>query len=503
MTAIERSIFNCPVISYFDIDAYYPAPSEERLFLISLQYDEESEISQVSGAVKTNLKGERYIEILFYNHSEFYPASYRRFVIKRDFMMEEEEESDFIRICKEMPLDIDYAEFVYFQESIREYIPDIPIRVYTSSEIGRFLLRLYFSTHKSGAREILYKSSLDNVADILSEIEFYNIIGHSPETILGIPKKLVQILNQPELIDRIRTEESRNEAMEIYKAFSSYFGKKNLPNYCQWMYLEEIHRSDNEEVKFDKALYRRLKDCNDSYRYNCYMKYMCLKKKLGKYNPYKKMPKEYEIVSVVHELESIADYMSDMDYRNRAIKKNNKAYSYEDEKFIVVTPKTVIEFIDEARQQDNCLMGYIDEVVKGKTNIAFIRKKTNPFNSYVTMEINDGIIIQIRGRFNETPEREVFEFVEKMCIRYVLSYDPYYVITFDGDEFEVLDDREDLRDYLESFHRKYSWPEFPDDGVTGEQLCLWDCFPDCFSDEQIELIRKNEEEMRAMELWLD
>ena len=94
----------------------------------------------------------------------------------------------------------------------------------------------------------------------------------------------------------------------------------------------------------------------------------------------------------------------------------------------------------------------------------------------------------------------MFEFVEKLCREYWLDYDPDYLITGD-DEWEILDDREDLRDYLEDFHNRYMWPSFPDDGLTGEQLCLWDCFPNCFSDEQIEMFQRNEEEMKEYEIW--
>lgn len=496
MTNIERSIFGCPLLGIPEIEAYYPAPSEERLFLISLQYDR---CSLVAGDVKTNHKGEDYIEVIFYNENEFYPVPYKRFVIKKDFMMGDEEEKEFIRLCKEEKLDVDYAEFAYFQESIREYVPDIPIRVYAQHEIGKYLLRIYFSTHRSGAREILYKSSLENVADILSEIEYYNIIGHSPESILGIPKNLIRILSQPELIERIKTEDARNKSLKVYNAFSSYFGKKNLPNCYQWMYLEEIYDSENEKLKFNKVLYRRLKDCDHFYTYKCFIKYMALRKRLGEYNPYKKIPRKHEIVSVVNELERIVDYISDMDYRNLVIKKNNHTYPYENDEFVVITPTTVMEFINEACYQDNCLIGYIDEVMEGKTNIAFIREKKNPSVSFVTMEISGRTICQVKARFNDSPERSVFEFVEKFAREYWLDYDPYYLITCD-DDWEILDERDDLREYLADFQDKYIWTEFPDDGIKGEQLCLWDCFPDCFSSEQVDILRRNEEEKRKIEL---
>lgn len=78
VTNIERSIFCCPLLGTSEIEIYYPVPSEERLFLISLQYDR---CSLVAGDVKTNHKDEDYIEVIFYNGNEFYPVPYKRFVI--------------------------------------------------------------------------------------------------------------------------------------------------------------------------------------------------------------------------------------------------------------------------------------------------------------------------------------------------------------------------------------------------------------------------------------
>ena len=57
---------------------------------------------------------------------------------------------------------------------------------------------MYFASHPSGAREILYKAELANIAYHLHQLPTYNIIGSTPEKIIGnkLPLKLLRILNQ-------------------------------------------------------------------------------------------------------------------------------------------------------------------------------------------------------------------------------------------------------------------------------------------------------------------
>ena len=267
--------------------------------------------------------------------------------------------------------------------------------------------------------------------------------------------------------------------MEIYMKYSSYCGKNNLPNIFQWLYLEEIS-SEKRNLVFNNTIFRQLSECQDQDIFEYYIKYSELKEILGKYNLYKKVPRQKDVISAVHKMESIIKYIDNMDFLNCKIKDRNEKYIFEDNEFIVVTPKTVIEIIDEAVFQDNCLLEYIDKIAVGETNISFIRKKSNKCAPFVTLEIIDHCIIQARTRFNELPEVRVYKFLEKFARETWLGYDPYFIITCDSD-FEIIGDREDLKSYLVDFQRRNEWPKFPDDGVTGEQLCLWDYFPECFS----------------------
>ena len=82
-------------------------------------------------------------------------------------------------------------------------------------------------------------------------------------------------------------------------------------------------------------------------------------------------------------------------------KNQPKELFFEDENFTVVIPTTGEEFKTEAEAQSNCVYrSYLPLVLEGKTNIVFIRKKTDVENSYITCEINEGRIVQYLARFN-------------------------------------------------------------------------------------------------------
>lgn len=78
--------------------------------------------------------------------------------------------------------------------------------------------------------------------------------------------------------------------------------------------------------------------------------------------------------------------------------------SYKDYQFIY--PKSTQEIKDEAVQQNNCVASYIDNVIDGKCHIMFLRKKDNPKDSLVTLEIRENKIVQAKRHFNEPVTEE-------------------------------------------------------------------------------------------------
>jgi hypothetical protein len=72
--------------------------------------------------------------------------------------------------------------------------------------------------------------------------------------------------------------------------------------------------------------------------------------------------------------------------------------SYKD--YVFIYPKTTQDIKDEAVQQQNCVASYIDRVIDGRCHILFLRKKDSPNSSLVTIEVQNGKIVQARQAYN-------------------------------------------------------------------------------------------------------
>lgn len=81
-------------------------------------------------------------------------------------------------------------------------------------------------------------------------------------------------------------------------------------------------------------------------------------------------------------------------------KRITKEYEISVGDYVFIYPKSTQDIKDEAVQQTNCVSSYIDRVIDGQCHILFLRKKSNPEKSLVTIEVVNGKIVQAYRRFN-------------------------------------------------------------------------------------------------------
>lgn len=79
---------------------------------------------------------------------------------------------------------------------------------------------------------------------------------------------------------------------------------------------------------------------------------------------------------------------------------------------MVVVPEHVSDLIAEGEKQHNCVGGYMERVAHGLTDVVFIRKDEAPEQSYITMEIHKGRIVQARTKNNGPLDKLGEKFVE-------------------------------------------------------------------------------------------
>lgn len=100
-------------------------------------------------------------------------------------------------------------------------------------------------------------------------------------------------------------------------------------------------------------------------------------------------------------------------YRKTVKKRKWKNYEMESGELLLRLPDTPVDIREEGNRQHHCVATYIDRMVKGETCIVFIRKKENPEESFYTMEVREGNVVQVRGKYNREPPEEVKRFVEE------------------------------------------------------------------------------------------
>lgn len=104
------------------------------------------------------------------------------------------------------------------------------------------------------------------------------------------------------------------------------------------------------------------------------------------------------------------------DMLSPAIKKYNDLPSlyYENDEYFVRPLISAQDFHDEATQQNNCVERlYMEETAKNKTHIVVLRRKSNPSQSFITVEV-DGCgkrVVQYWAKNNANPPAEIEPFM--------------------------------------------------------------------------------------------
>ena len=96
---------------------------------------------------------------------------------------------------------------------------------------------------------------------------------------------------------------------------------------------------------------------------------------------------------------------------------NAKQYEGKVGKYVFVAPKCKQDFYDEATAQSNCLAGYVKSFTDGNCIILFMRKADAPTTSFVTIEVQNGVVRQAKLARNVNPPREIKELIDEHIAR--------------------------------------------------------------------------------------
>ena len=481
---IERSLFPCEELNIAD----YPFASECEFETMETESVDKSIIHVFPFVRKKCSKP--YIEVYVYDVMLYPQACFRRFIIRDGYRMDAETEESFFAYAKEVSKDSCSEEWIAkFIGDANAAFPDWHLRRYSIgfwdrdhglTEIEMILTHIYYASHHSGPREILFKADLYNIAFRLDKVYSYNIIGTTPSSIMNMPLKLLKIMNQRLLVDFLGYKEEVDKALRTYELYAGYMGKE-IPKAEQWEYLTKL-ASDGTFAGhgFMRRLYNILGRREFVAPLDCYEEYITLSDSLP---PELRMRLPYpdNIWDAIETLKDISYYYT-FDSESDALirdRKKQTIYDYKGEKYFVTLPANVTEFCREAISQGNCLLEYIEKHAAGETTILFLRKNDSPNKSFVTLEVQNYEITQALGRSNSLPPKDVYDFLKEYARANWLTYEPYRLMIRDMFDDEIHSEDPELKAFFAKIKVSRKWAgDWQRSGIKGHvQISLEDYFP--------------------------
>lgn len=413
---IIRPLYPCPELSAEELEEY-PIVSDTEVFKMIMASFETRLGICFFPYIQKNRVGELYIDIYVVEVKE--KGREERFVLTKGYQLPRAKEERFLTYLASDNYWFESEVYAKFLDDLTQYLrADKKSRDFDNHSM--VLEYLYFTFHRSGPKECLYKANLNNIAYCLNNIEEYNIIGGSPSQILGVPLKLLRILNQERLLTRLYTASSREYAKNIYERYRGHIGE-SYPNATQWKYLELLYEKNmlGEGELFRRKIYNELGEEDDDVYLDYYECFFENKEILGDYFFYHGVPSCEELEEVIErqiELMSLLDREEMIDSRLRKIATRSNL-NYENSEFEVRMPRSLKELAREAISQSNCLLSYIRNLVEEKLYIVFVRKKTCPDKSFLTVEISlDKYVVQALGPYNRDLDEEELQYINEYSI---------------------------------------------------------------------------------------
>ena len=284
----------------------------------------------------------------------------------------------------------------------------------------------FYEERLSVARELLEKAQLPILAHRIESIQEWNLIGSSPQKIFcGVPIKVLRSFESEHGWRVLQKEKSRSCLLFLYKsnlhqkASWLFRAKWNL---CQCLYWQDLVEEKTNAVVDQSTIdvLKMLAFFDKEQEYLRYKEYCLMREELAGLIHLPLAPREDQYEETLSKAEYLLkcriyeERINEILYRQYV--KNRKKFELQDPKYEIIFPMKLKDFLIESEVQHNCLWKYVVDVCLGRTKIIFLRKKNNIYKPYVTMEIEETVLRQVKGKYNSDVGRKVKEWVMDYCI---------------------------------------------------------------------------------------
>ena len=270
-------------------------------------------------------------------------------------------------------------------------------------------LRYVVEYYKRPELEMLAKGNVPKIAEYytFNPNNVYYVSSKNIYDVLDVPKPVLKVAQQHDL---------NYSTMQMYKRL---YKLEQSMTWEKFQYVLENNLDVSRLVcvheEFGIPFSSIFNYLDSAYDHQCIVRnhalihwydYLNMAKKIGMdlTNKNLKFPnslkKEHDIAMFAHT--ALVEKEKTMKFSETALANKKYEYAYGD--FVAIIPSTPQEIIEEASRQNNCLRSYIERVRDGVTVVAFVRYKDNPDDSYVSVEIREGRLAQVKAAHNQDPK---------------------------------------------------------------------------------------------------
>ena len=307
----------------------------------------------------------------------------------------------------------------------------------------RLLDHIYHCMKQNTAKELLYKSGLDELAVGVYRRKDINLIASNPSEIYdGLSMKVLRSLNCEYGAFLLNNEKCKEHIKDLDATFPNLL--KTKLNDAQCKYLAMLIRGDLT-VGETGRLFGSRKD-GLAHAWSAGFADILI-------GQYQSEHKDHEVLRVINILKSIdpiyAKYLKPInnpweDHRvrelryflldkrenyDKAIARSNRKRIYEWQErigdYVVRYPQTINDFCREAAYMHNCLMTYVEPYINNNTTVLFMRKKDDVNTPFITIEIYENELMQAYHRFNKDCTKEETNWIREYCMRHGIDCSGY------------------------------------------------------------------------------
>lgn len=376
-----------------------------------------------------------YIDSLYVNYkcndgSE--EVQTERFVFHDDYTWTAQKERLFACLCLDNPnCSYKYGAIDEIYEYYNRLHPDWYLKRYYTDSI-RVLDHIYHCMRKNSVKELLYKCGLNGLARFSGELDDLNLLAASPYEIYGnVPMRILKALNCDTGSMMLCHAKYRDLFKSLGNRYPDVFSQPLNDAQCE--YIRYLYNRDLTPKEIGRIYLPRRKELSWMWHPRQFRDFLCKIRgeeavfKLSVIDPI------YGKTLKLGEDDRIAEIefylLRARETYDRKVRVSNRKRDYDWQErgngYVVRYPQTINDFCREAVYMGNCLLGYVDAFVNNATTIMFIRREDDVNTPFITLEVQNGVLMQAYHRFNVDCTTDEAEWIKKYCIRHGIISDRF------------------------------------------------------------------------------